>query len=314
MSSIIMKLKINFKKNIILISFLLLVVANSFATNIKSHLENADSLFIGSPFQLVVDINSTIADSLYIPPVDTLDIFILATEPTINEIDLDDNTRKTTISFTFQPFDVGEFTLPPIDFIVRSNGELNSLKSDEYKLKIYSTVPDSIQVIADIAPVKYVHLGFWDYLVILIAILIVVTAIFALIKFIKKPKEKVVETKVVDTRPAYEICLKQIELLKKDDFLRKGDFLSYYFRLSYIMRLFVELQFKVKALEMTTAEIRLHLTKIEPKEKSFILNYLINCDKIKFAKFMPKLSEADFALEELENYIKSYKTKEEQDA
>jgi hypothetical protein len=29
---------------------------------------------------------------------------------------------------------------------------------------------------------------------------------------------------------------------------------------------------------------------------------------------MPKLSEADFALEELENYIKSYKTKEEQDA
>ena len=128
-----MKSKTNFKKNIILISILLLAITNSFAADIKSHLENADSLFIGTPFQLVVDINSAMNDSLFVPPIDTLDIFILAKEPVLNEVDLDDNTKKTSISFTFQPFDVGEFTLPAIDFMIRSNGELSSLKSDEYK-------------------------------------------------------------------------------------------------------------------------------------------------------------------------------------
>lgn len=309
-----MKSKTNFKKNIILISILLLAITNSFAADIKSHLENADSLFIGTPFQLVVDINSAMNDSLFVPPIDTLDIFILAKEPVLNEVDLDDNTKKTSISFTFQPFDVGEFTLPAIDFMIRSNGELSSLKSDEYKLRIYSTVPDSVQVIADIAPVKSVYLGFWDYIAIIFTLLLIATAIYFLIKFIRKPKESIEQTVIIDDRSAYEICMEQIKMLKNDDFLRRGDFLSYYFRLSYIMRLFIELQFNVKALEMTTAEIRANLTDIDPKEKSFILNYLINCDKIKFAKFMPKLSEADTALDELENFIKSYKAKEDQDA
>ena len=309
-----MKLYILKKIKLLSISMFCLFVINSFAAELDSHLENADSLRIGTPFHLVVDINSALHDSLYIPPIDTLDIFVLAGRPKISEQSINADSLLTSINFTFQPFDVGDFILPEIDFMLRSDGELSSLTTPEYNLKIYSTVPDSVKVISDIASPKSIYLGFWDYLAIFLALGIIALIIYYLSKLFRKREIEEIEARFVDTRPAYEICLEQVEKLKKADYLRHGDFLSYYFRLSYILRLFMELQFRMRALEMTSAEIRTNLTKIDPNEKSLILNFLLDCDKIKFAKFHPNLKAADIAIDELENYLSTYKNQEDNDA
>ena len=115
-----MKIKLTF--------IILLLSTLAWAVTIQSNLQNADSLLIGSPFQLNVDIFSTQQDSIYVPPIDTLNIFVLAEEPKIREKLLRDSL-KTSISFTFQPFDVGEFTLPSLEFFVKSKGEINSFFS-----------------------------------------------------------------------------------------------------------------------------------------------------------------------------------------
>lgn len=297
----------------VIIIFILLISTLGFSVEIKSRLENADSLLIGTPFNLVIDFFTSAEDSIFIPPIDTLDIFILAKEPTVDEALIED-ILQTSVNLIFQPFDVGTYELPEIEFIVKSQSGMVRLHSEKYNLTIHPSVPDSTSAITDIAKPLSVLLGFWDYLLILVLVAIPVMIIYYLVKYLKRSKSEVAEEIICDTRAAYIIALEQVNKLKDKDYLRKGDFLSYYFRLSYILRLFVELEYKIKAVEMTTSEIRANLQITEHKEKSEILKFLTNCDLIKFAKFLPKLDEADNHLIWLEKYLNSFQIKEDTDA
>jgi hypothetical protein len=299
------------KTKIVLI--ILLISSLSWAYQIQDRLENADSLLIGKPFQLQVDIFSAQQDSIYIPPIDTLDIFVLAQEPTINEKIVKDSL-KTSLSLTFQPFDVGEYTLPSIEFFVKSAADLHSLSTQSYQLQVYSTVADSVVTISEIADPTAVYLGLWDYLLIIFSLAALAAIIYYLIKFLKKPSHSEPIAVPQDNRPPYIIALQELEALKSKNYLRQGDFLSYYFRLSFILRLFIELHYQIRALEMTTSEVRDNLTACDHREKSQILDFLRKCDMIKFAKFTPGLQQAEQAIAWLENYLQSFKPEEEPNA
>ena len=295
------------------LTILIIISAVCSAANISSKLDVADSLFIGTPFHLQVDITTAKIDSVYIPPVDTLDIFILSATPNITETVLSDGLL-TSIDYTFQPFDVGEFTLPTIEFMVKSEGKLQTLKSDEFKININSIVSDSTNTIMDISKPLSVFLGFFDYLLILLLIALPILLIIYLRKLFKNRKNVFEEVVIKDIRPAYIICLEQIAKLKEQNLLSHGDFLSYYFRLSYILRLFIKLHYKINAVEMTTSEVRANLKVSNHHEKSEILKFLSNCDMIKFAKFIPSSEAAELAIEWLETYLQSFEPKEENNA
>ncbi|MFO7897334.1 MAG: hypothetical protein R6U84_10405 [Candidatus Cloacimonadales bacterium] len=292
---------------------ILLFSSLSWASTLQSNLQNADSLFIGTPFQLQVDIFSAAEDSIYVQPIDTLDIFVLAGKPQHRQ-KIQKDSLHTTFSFTFQPFDVGTFTLPGIDFFVNSADTMITHTTPAYDLQIYSTVADTVNTISDIAAPAKIYLGFWDYLIILAGITLIILIIYYLRKYLKKPAAPEPEAIIKDTRPAYIIALEALRALQKEDFLRRGDYLSYYFRLSFILRLFIELHYQIRALEMTTSEVRDNLTAIDPREKSQILDFMRKCDMIKFAKFTPELKQAEQALDWLENYLQSFQPQEENHA
>ena len=277
------------------------------------YVDKPSSMYIGTPFHVIMELETSLQDSIFIPPVDTLDIFILKGEIKTEET-IEDNKVTSTINYTFQPFDVGEYTFPKLEVNVKKlNGKIESYKTNEFLVMIKSIVPDSTNVIKDIASPVSLRLGLWDYILILLLIVILIGLIYLLRKLFRKKPKKVEKDIVVDTRPAHEIALEMLHKLKNEKLLDKGQFLEYHFQLSYILRFFVEHFYRISAVEMTTTEIRESLQLADHKEKSLILDFLLFADRIKFAKFTPSLEDSDKAYTWLYNYLSSFHNKIEKE-
>ncbi len=298
------------KRNIIRSVILLFLPVLCFSQSLEYNIQKPSKLFIGTPFHILVEITANEADSIFSPQIDTLDIFILKDE-IIQSEEIYEDKKTTKLDLTFQPFDTGEFTFPELEFAVKSEDSLVFLKTNEFQLNIESIISDSTQSIKDIAEPLQIDLGFWDYFFPLVAICLLILIIKYLMKLLKKRNISGSEPVIIDERPPYIIALEMLELLKKDKLLEKGDFLIFYFQISYILRFFIELFYKINAVEMTTSEIRQHFQIEDFKQKSKILDFLTFADKIKFARFIPKLKESESALKWLEEYLRSFENKQE---
>ena len=291
--------------------FLLLIPIIMFAQQIEHRLEKPPKLYVGTPFHVLIDITTNQSDSIFAPEIDTLDIFIL--KKIHSEDKIEEDKKITRIDLSFQPFDTGEFTCPPLEFAIKTSDSLFVLHTSEFQLNIETVLIDSSQTVRDIADPLKVNLGFWDYFFPLITIILLVFIIRMLLKLLRKKPVEDISTRIIDDRPPYLIALELLHNLKKEKLIKRGDFLNLHFRLSFILRLFIELNYHINAVEMTTSEIRSYL-QIDLKEKSKILDFLIFADKIKFAKFIPELKDSEKELKWLEKYLRSFKPEEEQDA
>jgi hypothetical protein len=293
------------KKVIIII--LSIIPLLGFSQTLEQKLIKPQKLYVGTPFHVLVDISTVQTDSIFATPIDTLDVFILRDMK--SEDMLEDDTRTTKLDLTFQPFDTGEFTFPELEFAVVSENDTTFLKTNEFLLIIESVLSDSSDVVMDIADPLKVNLGFWDYFFPILAIIIIVLAIIFISKALRNRDLNIEKPVYVDSRPPYQIVLELLSKLNKENLPAKGEFLRFHFRLSYLLRLFIELHYKITAVEMTTNEIRSDLQLEDFKEKSQIVDFLSFADKIKFAKFQPTVDESNKAESWLQDYLKSFKEK-----
>lgn len=300
-------IKLEIKKIAVLTAFIIPLMV--FSAELEQKLEKPETLFVGTPFTLHVDISSAISDSIFSTQNDTLDIFILKNIESTEEIY--EEIKRTLLDITYQPFDTGEFTFPELEFAVKTTDSLEILKTREFILNIASVITDSTESIKDIAAPLSVNLKFLDYFIPLLIIILLIIAIKYLIKLLKRAKTDFSEPEIIDDRPAYIIALELLNKLKKDDLLIKGDFLNFYFRISLILRLFIELHYKINSVEMTTSEIRANLKLNDHTEKSEILKFLMKADMIKFAKAIPINSDSETALNWLEKYLRSFERSKE---
>ena len=297
--------KIKMKK--ILLLLLIIIPILGFSQTLEQKLVKPQKLYVGTPFHLLVDITTTQSDSIFAAPVDTLDIFILHN---LKSQDLLENDKMITkLDFTFQPFDTGKFTFPEIEFAVVTDSNTTFLHTNEFLLNIQTVLTDSSDVVMDIADPLKVNLGFWDYFFPLLALVIIIFAVILIVRALKIKDVPQTAPKIIDTRPPYQIVMELLTAIKKEKLPEKGEFLRFHFRLSYLLRLFIELHYKLNAVEMTTSEIRSDLQLNDFKEKSKIIDFLSSADKIKFAKFQPSIEESNNAENWLENYLMSFKDK-----
>lgn len=313
-----MKLHRNYINSILLFITLIWIISSQLsAQELDYKLDKPQKLFIGTPFKIHVDINSAASDSIFTTQNDTLDIFIL--KDLVSSENIEDDTKITSLSLTYQPFDTGEFAFPELEFAVKTTKDsLHILKTREFIVNIESVITDSTETIKDIAPPIKVNLKFLDYFIPIILVIVIILIIKFIIKYIKQIKKSESKPEIVDERPAYVIALELLNSLKNDELLKKDDFLNFYFRLSFILRLFIELNYKINSVEMTTSEIRSNLSLDDHKEKSEILQFLNKADLIKFAKAVPSGKDSENAIAWLEQYLKSFeiadKVKEPADA
>lgn len=296
-------------KRYLLFIILFLFSLSCLAQEIETQIDKPQQVFIGTPIDIYVKITLAPEDTVYTTVKDSLDIFILQGEIFETEEILEDK-KIINQKLTYQPFHTGEYTFPALEYAVKTNSGMKFLETSEFQVNVQSVLPDSAQVIKDIADPLKINLGFWDYALPVILLIMLFFLIRYLLLYLKRSKAVGSDSKKPKViRPAWQIALEQLQELKASNLLEQGDFINYHFRLSLILRIFLELEYKIKAAEMTTSEIRSELNLPDKKEKSAVLEFLSKSDRIKFAKFPTDRAESYTATEWLYKYLISYKEK-----
>lgn len=79
----------------------------------------------------------------------------------------------------------------------------------------------------------------------------------------------------------------------------ESDMLEYHFRLSLILREFIDGNYGISAVEMTTFEISMALGDSITENRREIMDFLIYTDMVKFASAQPELHEITARTQEL---------------
>jgi len=100
--------------------------------------------------------------------------------------------------------------------------------------------------------------------------------------------------------------------------IEKGEFKEFYTKISDILREYIEREFLIPAIYMTTKDIIKGISNIilDIKDILTLREFLDRCDLVKFAKYIPQMEEAKMDIEKLKNLINlmdniSKKSKEE---
>lgn len=141
-----------------------------------------------------------------------------------------------------------------------------------------------------------------NFFLVLIA-LSVILILGLIIVFLRKNKKR---EKVLRLRPAHEIAYEQLNELKKKNFLKKGMIKEYYAEISAIIRHYLENRFNLKAPEMTTEEFLAHVrdySQLAAIHKALLKEFLLNCDLVKFAKYIPPEWEFELVFDSAKNFV-----------
>lgn len=218
-------------------------------------------------------------------------------------------TGETVLSqrVVITSFDTGFIVLPPIDF--KFNNDSLQVLSTEPLLIFVSDIPvDTEADIKDIKEPYEVPFNWKKWLIWGLIVLGVIGLIIGLILYIKKLRAKSQETPVArpkPKRPAHEIALEKLEALRQKKLWQNDQAKAYYIELSDIVREYIEFQFDVLALEMTTDEIisALQLKGIEDEKIKPLKAMLQMADLAKFAKYKPLANENELNFETAKTFI-----------
>lgn len=192
-------------------------------------------------------------------------------------------------------FDTGFMVLPPISFMF--NDDSLQVLTTEPQLVYVSDIPVDME--ADIMDVKkpydvpfnWKKLLIWALIIWLILGLITGAVLYWEKYYKKKPQEPVARPK--PKRPAHEIALEKLEALRQKKLWQNDRTKEFYIELSDIVREYIEFQFDVLALEMTTYETvsALKLTGMDEAKIKPLKGMLQLADLAKFAKYQPLPNE-----------------------
>lgn len=295
------------KKYLFAIFFFLIVLILS-ASDLPIKLFKPDTLFIGQPFDIVVKIHPS--DNKKVLPPKYIDSEIL--NILNSSFELKDNTYTYKISIA--AFDTGRVEIPPLSFyLINPSSEntknlkmVDSLQTQSFSLWVTPSITETDTTLKDIKQPLAIHLQWQDYLLIIL-ILYAVSLIYLFIKKIRNRKNNTLLDFVeYDNRPAWQKAFDMLNSLREQKLLSKGEWVEYHYLLSMVLRYFLLLQFNIKAIEMTTYEIKDALDENFPHKREIleILNY---SDQIKFAKFIPEITISNHYETWVENYLFSFK-------
>ena len=216
--------------------------------------------------------------------------------PDIQETESMEIRNKTIITKWHKPYqvnfqivfwDTGSFTIPEYQIeILRADSTKDIIiNTDSIDIKIVSMLTGAedtnLRPIKDpVALRKPINWYRWILAVILFCLLMSLLILWRK-RVRKEPLERI---EVSEYQSAKDIAIARIADLKK---IINSDNKIFYLQVSFILREFIENQFYIRALEMTTSEIREFQSVYELEKGDFdsLINLLNRADLAKFAKF-----------------------------
>jgi hypothetical protein len=220
-----------------------------------------------------------------------------------------DSTAVSNFRFVTAFFETGKQAIPCLPFQLKRNEKKSIIYSDSLVVNVKSVISDKKPKLKDVKSPLTLHLSFIDYLLPILVIAAIILTVFLLSRM--KSKKPILPAKKKKCYPAHIIALNKLEKLKSKDLLKRGKIKKYFVEISWICREYLENRYILPILEMTTTEIRRTLKKHNIEQSSeFSTNFiriLTECDKVKFAKFVPPISDGEKIMDDLVDLI--YETK-----
>ncbi len=212
-------------------------------------------------------------------------------------IDLGDGRIQVNVNYLVTAFDSGFYFIPALEFASGSE----TVKSKPLGLPVD---PVQVEAEAEIKPIKEImnapfswsELFYWIGIVLLILV-IIAAVVYVLMKYVFKKKIEIIPQKEEPKIPPYTIAIQKLESIREAKGWQK-DIKMFYTQITDVLREYIDAQFGINAMELTTDQI-LELVK---KDKNFeevrtlLKDMLELSDLVKFAKFVPLEDENNLSM------------------
>ena len=215
-----------------------------------------------------------------------------------------------TQNLTLTSFDTGYVYVPEIAITYSKSLQDSiryTLRTDEKELYVTTVAVDTTEAFRPIKGVMRQGLTAKE-LFPWIAIVIIIAGVVYLIIYLKKhkkTKDVVVEEKKKPTIPAIITARAKLAEMKDNEVWNTPQTKDYYTDLTDIAREYLEGQFEIDAIEMTTDEIMEAVNKLDLNNltKSKLQDTLTTADLVKFAKANPSAEQNKQSFSDINNFV-----------
>ena len=212
---------------------------------------------------------------------------------------------------TLMTFDTGQIQLPAVGLTyARSFDDPEKMQAFTEPIDLYSTtmVVDTLQPYKPIvepiaAPIRMKEVFPW-----ILAVLLLALVVFGIWYMLKRRKPKVdAEGNIIrgPVIPPYEKAVDDLKRLREEKMWQSGKVKEYFSSLTDIAREYIEGQFGVNAVEMTTDDILEEVKPLHFSQETYnkLKDTMEVADLVKFAKYSASTLESDTALSNMTDFV-----------
>ncbi len=199
--------------------------------------------------------------------------------------------------YSISTYDIGDYEIPPVTvrYSVGEDSVWKELTTENIKITVESMKPSEAGDIRDIKPPLEIERDLMRIMRFVAAGVIIVLIGILVFIYIKRRREgkSFIPYRDKPKRPPHEIALEELEQLLGGQLLEKGEIKPFYIRISEIIRRYIEGRFFIIAIEMTTTQLinNMNEAEIEKEDVQLVEDFLMQCDLVKFAKYIPTSEE-----------------------
>lgn len=247
--------------------------------------------------------DDTTGYSLLLP--DSIPHFELIDKGSAMPVNFKDNSKAIEQIITLTSFDSGQWNIPPFRINIGTPGASgNSLYTDSIPVNITYSPSDSTNRLRDIKPVIDVSVTdyFWYYIA--AGSLVLLLVVFLLLRYLRKRKKYPIQASASRLSP-YEEAMLELEKLGRSEIHQAEQIKLYHIRLSNIFRRYLGRKQDCDLQNKTTGDLLINMSANGfSMETITMLAVPLRCnDAVKFAKYLPPLTESDDCLVKLREAI-----------
>lgn len=206
------------------------------------------------------------------------------------------NAKKVEGVYLLAAYDLGNFTIPTMNVSIQDGTSKRSIVFPPLEVTVREVSANAADKgdIRDVKPPFSIPYP-WKLIAAVLAGLAIFSAIiFALIRYFKR-KKAVDEPQVVIQLEPYEEAKRKFESINAGSFLIDEMYKEYYSSVSEVIREYLQKQFRMDALEMTTSELLVATKsfKLTWETQDTFRQWLQSADLVKFAKHFPTRIEGE---------------------
>ncbi len=282
---------------LILLLFISVVTLNAQDITVQSYTDSA-SYYVGDYIQLHLELKYNKSIKPIIPAVkdSVKELEFIKNLPIEKKEDGENVIEKHT--FIFSKYDSAEIKIPPIIiyYTQGNSADQKQTQTSEIKLSVKKILVNADEEIKDVKEPLEISLSPWIIILIVLGVLLLALLGYYLYSRYQKKKANIIPEEKPIYIPAYNIALEALQSLEGRKLWQQGLIKEYHTEITEIIRRYIEADFNIPAMEITSGELMISLSEVITEDKEILDSanrFFENADMVKFAKFnpMPKVNE-----------------------